>query len=794
MALQQTQIVSHLRSTLPFQDFSDDELQALAARVREHRYSANEVIYRRGAPPSALYIITSGQVRESAKDEAGREVFRTVFSPGDCFGCYALIRGQLQRATARAVGGTVLLQLPATEFGRLLAQYPELRERLLPSELAGCLRSMPVFRQLNDQAVINMANLIEEHTAKPEQVIFRAGEQDTPLYLIRMGQVELRGTGGERVLTAGNFFGQESVLLNKASSFSAMALTPVELYALPAEGFRWLLEAYPSLSDALDHPDVVGRLHKTPIFANLTAAQLRHLAGYVRWIHYPRGYMVTSQGHPGMSFFILDRGEAIIRSVDNLGRERPRAYLQAGQSFGETSLFVGDLRDASVEAITDTDWLVLHREDFKLAQSARPDIGRKLQLRPETLQRLDLPRFTWLQDGEIVIEQMRRHLIVAVQRLLLPLIIAVILMIVMAGGYLPRPVIWMVLALDVLYALWCYVDWRNDYLVITSQRVTHQEQVWPVSERRVEAPLRQVQDVSWTRGLMGNFLNYGRLQIQTAAPVGLIAFTFTPDPMGVKELILERVARARAGEQAERRESIRQNLDRRLEIGLELRVPKRAVSYDSVAGDRSPRRLNWQRLPLRPWLRRQEPDRITWRKHWFRLILRAWLPLLVCAFLVVSAIAVRFGRMPFIPSEPVFWLPWLLFAFISVFWLWWEYTDWGNDVYIVTNERIIDIEKKPLFFAEERREASLGMVQNVIANLPGPLAYLFNFGHVEIYTAAEIGRFDFMFVSNPREVQAEIFRRIEAYRTGEAQRQARQRQTEMAEWFEAYHRLTAGRS
>lgn len=794
MALQHAQIVSHLRSTLPFQDFSDDELQALAARVREHRYSANEVIYRQGAPPYALYIITSGQVRESAVDEAGREVFRRIFSPGDCFGCYALIRGQFQPATARAVSGTVLLQLPATEFGRLQAQYPELRERLLPSELAGCLRSMPLFRQLNDQAVMNMTNLIEERTAKPQQVILRAGEQDTPLYLIRMGQVELRGTGGERVLTAGNFFGEESVLLNRASSSSATALTPVELYALPAEDFRWLLQAYPDLRDALDPPDVVGRLRNTPTFANLTAAQLRHLAGYVRWVHYPRGYMVTSQGHPGMSFFILDRGEAIIRSVDNLGRERPRAYLQAGQSFGETSLFVGDLRDASVEAITDTDWLILHREDFKLAQSALPDMGRRLQLRPETQQRLDLPGFTWLQNGEIVIEQMRRHPIVVVQRLFLPLIIAVILLIVMAGRYLPRPMIWMLLAVDALYALWSYVDWRNDYLVITSQRVTHQEQVWPVSERRVEAPLRQVQDVSWTRGLMGNFLNYGRLQIQTAAPVGLIAFTFTPDPMRVKELILERVARARAGEQAERRKSIRQNLDRRLEIGLELRVPKRAVPYDSVAGDRSPRRLNWQGLRLGPWLRRQEPDRITWRKHWFRLILHAWLPLLVCAFLVVSAIAVGAGRIPFIPSEPVFWLPWFLFTFISVFWLWWEYADWGNDVYIVTNERIIDIEKKPLFFAEERREASLGMVQNVTANLPGPLAYLFNFGHVEIYTAAEIGRFDFMFVPNPREVQAEIFRRIEAYRTGEAQRQARQRQTEMAEWFEAYHRLTADRS
>jgi len=787
------QIVAHLQSMPLFEGFLAHELHELAGLLQERRYSANEVIFRQGDPPSALYIVVSGQVRESGVDQAGREVFRKTFGAGSCFGRYALILGQPQRATARAVGDVRLLQLPAREFDRLLAEHPELRERLLPLEVAGRLRAMPVFRELSDEEVANVADLIEEHEVAPQQVILRPGERDAPLYLIVSGQVQLRAAGREQVLTAGNFFGEEGVLTGRPSPVSATALTLVKLYGLPAEDFRWLLQTYPALRDALVHPDIVGRLRGTSTFANLTDEQLRHLAGYVRWVHYPRGRMVTSQGQPGMNFFILNRGEAVVRSVDERGQERPRAYLRAGDFFGETSLFVGDPRDVSVEAITDTDWLVLHREDFKLAQSALPDIAHRLRLRPETRRRLELPRFRWLQDGEVVVELVRRHPIIALRNLILPLVIALALLVPLAGGRFPRLPGWVLLALDFLFGLWCYFDWWNDYLVITSQRVTHREQIWPVSERRHEAPLRQVQDVNMTRGLLGSFLDYGHLQIQTAAPVGLIAFTFTPEPIRVQRLILERKARARAGERAERREIARRGLESRLETGLELRVPERAVPFEGTPVGGPPRRFRWPEWRPWPWLCRVEADRITWRKHWLRLISRIWRPLLTCLLLVGIAVIVGFKRVPFIRPEPAFWLPWLLVTFCALFWLWWEYTDWGNDVYIVTNEHLIDIEKKPLFFAEERRETSLGMVQNVIASIPGPIAYLFNFGHVLIYTAAEIGRFDFMYVPNPREVQAEIFRRIEAYRAREARRQAEQRQAEMADWFEMYHHLTAHR-
>ena len=789
------QIVAHLQSMPLFEGFSAEELQELAELLKEQqrRFAANQVIFHQGDPPLALYIIVSGRVHERGVDDKGKEVFRRTCGPGECFGRYAVVMDRPQRATARAVGDVQFLQLPSKDFSRLLARHPELRDRLLPLEVASHLRAMPVFRELSNEEVIHVAESVEEHALAPQEVILRAGQREPPLYLIAGGQVRLRIAGREEVLTVGNFFGGEGALKNKPSSESATALTSVELYALPDDELRWLLQAYPALRRALVRPDIVGRLRGTSIFAGLTDDQLRHLAGYVRWVHYPRGHMVTLQGQPGANFFILDRGEAVVRSADELGRDRPRGYMREGESFGETSLFVGDPHDVSVEATTPTDWLILHRNDFELAQSTRPDIKGQLKLRPETERRLKLRRPPWLEPGEAVVEQIRRHPIIALRNLALPFLIALVLLVLLIDGRLPPPLGWPLMALDVLVGLWAFVDWWNDSLVITPRRVTRWERIWPVYEGRREAPLRQVQDVRVARGLWGNLLNFGRLQIQTAATEGLIEFTFTPEPMRVQQLILDRVARARVPERAESRDIARRSLESRLDIGLELWVPSRAVPADTESGATSkpPRRPRGFKWTPWPWMTRVEDDRITWRKHWVRLLWRIWLPLLACGFLIYVAALVSLGRMPFIPSRLAFWVPWLVLAFLAFFWLWWEYTDWGNDVYIVTNERIIDVEKKPLFMAEERREASLGMVQNVNVRIPGPIAYILGYGHVYIFTAAEIGLFDFLFVPHPREVQAEIFRRIEAYRAREAQRRAAQRQAEMADWFEVYHRVIA---
>jgi uncharacterized membrane protein YdbT with pleckstrin-like domain len=121
-------------------------------------------------------------------------------------------------------------------------------------------------------------------------------------------------------------------------------------------------------------------------------------------------------------------------------------------------------------------------------------------------------------------------------------------------------------------------------------------------------------------------------------------------------------------------------------------------------------------------------------------------------------------------------------------WWLWIFDDWQNDIYQVTATRIIDVERLPLFFREERREASLGMIQNINLEIPGILGQLLNYGSVNIETAGA-GAFTFDYVADPRAVQSEIFRRVEAFRSQQRQAEAGRRRTELLDWFSVYDQV-----
>ncbi len=58
-----------------------------------------------------------------------------------------------------------------------------------------------------------------------------------------------------------------------------------------------------------------------------------------------------------------------------------------------------------------------------------------------------------------------------------------------------------------------------------------------------------------------------------------------------------------------------------------------------------------------------------------------------------------------------------------------------------------------------------------------------------IYTAGAEGRLDFQYVSNPKDVQAEIFRRVTAYEMNQRREQRRQQWEELPQWFAAYEEI-----
>ena len=127
-------------------------------------------------------------------------------------------------------------------------------------------------------------------------------------------------------------------------------------------------------------------------------------------------------------------------------------------------------------------------------------------------------------------------------------------------------------------------------------------------------------------------------------------------------------------------------------------------------------------------------------------------------------------------------------------WFWWEFADYRNDVYIVTDDRIIDIEMKPLGLNAKRREGGLEKVQNVVAKQNGIWATIFGYGDVVISTAASDEGFTFSMVPNPKYVQATVFHKLNQFRSRDERRRASSRQQELIEALSVYHQLRGGGS
>lgn len=80
---------------------------------------------------------------------------------------------------------------------------------------------------------------------------------------------------------------------------------------------------------------------------------------------------------------------------------------------------------------------------------------------------------------------------------------------------------------------------------------------------------------------------------------------------------------------------------------------------------------------------------------------------------------------------------------------------YNNDIFILTNHRIINIDQSG-FFTRRVSEAELENIQNVTYMIKGPIRSLLNFGDIEVATAGNTPGLVFRNVENPHFVQERI--------------------------------------
>ncbi len=135
------------------------------------------------------------------------------------------------------------------------------------------------------------------------------------------------------------------------------------------------------------------------------------------------------------------------------------------------------------------------------------------------------------------------------------------------------------------------------------------------------------------------------------------------------------------------------------------------------------------------------------RKHWITNV--GWL---IMSIILYSAptLTQKFSLFEMVPEnfKTVFYLVWYLIAtayFLESF------LTWFFNVYIVTDERIIDIDFYNLIY-KEISDANIDKIQDATLKMGGVVRVLFNYGDVLIQTASEVPNFEFLAVPYPDKV------------------------------------------
>ncbi len=540
--------------------------------------------------------------------------------------------------------------------------------------------------------------------------------------------------------------------------------------------------------------DLVKQLKQVPLFAELNRDDLKAVAKLTKREHYLAGNKICRQGQLGLTVYVVESGELRLLYVNPQGIEQEVGSLGPGDYFGETSLLLGEPRDATVEVVQDATLLYLNKDEFDQLLDERPSVLEALQMRPDVAKKRGAKHFKWQDPDEVVVISLHRHNVLLVRNLIFPCFVLLMILPSCTYWYLKSRsalalIVGTLLSLaPLLFILYLTIDHRDDIYIVTNKRVVRKEQVPWGRESRVEAPLRTVQDVQELQeGLLAQLFNFGDLIIETAGERAHVAFSDVPDPAETREAIFEQIRRVKAGAKAEERAAIRGDMQRHFGI-----LPPKEQAAAPVPSKKK-RRLKlkipmWLLVPftyILPPLRQERGDTITWRKHWVVLPKSIALPTLLI-------IVVTIGAVFLIRQTPSAWDSILIvYGVVTIFlfpWWLWRFDDWQNDIYQVTATRIIDVERLPFYLREERREASLGMIQNISLEIPGFLGRVLNYGSVTIETAGA-GAFTFDYVKDPRSVQSEIFRRVDTFQSKQRQEAAERHRNELLDWFAVYDQI-----
>ncbi len=544
-----------------------------------------------------------------------------------------------------------------------------------------------------------------------------------------------------------------------------------------------------------DIPKYAALLREHYLFKGLEESQIAHVVTRLVRVELNPGEVVISEGDVGESFYLIFWGK-VEETQRERGKQRHLDFLTEGDFFGEEALLFDRPRSATITVVEPTILLSLDRDEFYELLQSYPQIRKNLSATAESRELATKLHFEWVGEDEVIHLITRKHDFFLITSLIFPILlglgsIPVLLFGLSAGPSLfatgMKVVGFVGLVISVLFMFWNWLDWGNDFYLVTNQRVVWQERIVIFYYSRQEAPLTQVLSVNISRSWLGRMIGYGNVEVRTFT--GGILMRNMSNPQRFATFVED--FKVRAKHQMEDIE--KQNREKALKTSLgkdkvvEVTTPREAEKPKVDQNETKPAKPgSWQeKLQTFLQVRYERDGIITYRKHWFLLVGKTWQAALVFLFLAgFLAILIALGTSALAGSAEKI----LGVALFGAF-LWWgyNYLDWSNDIYQLAPDQILDIERKPLG-REEKKTAPLDSILSIQHTRDGIFQLLFNYGNVTI----NVGQTKFVFrgVYNPDQVQKDIADYIEVRRRKEMEGEEKRDRQKMADWFAIYHEQT----
>jgi CRP-like cAMP-binding protein len=537
-------------------------------------------------------------------------------------------------------------------------------------------------------------------------------------------------------------------------------------------------------------------LRRIHLFHDLGEEDLAAVAEQLQEQNHGRGDGIFGEGDEADRWYIIQRGAVRLSRVES--EDPPESInLVDGDYFGEGEALSGSDRRQDAKATEDTLLLCLPADDLTDLLKQMPALKKALDVAIASRRLAQRAHFDWLGPAEVVYFMARKHEVLLAQALSLPILALAVPLFLMAQFFLTRAFLPIFAAgvsslLIVVWIVWNVIDWGNDFYIVTNQRVIWLEKVVGIYDSRQEAPLSTILSVGVETDISGRMLDYGDLVVRTF--VGKIVFSHVSHPSEAARLVEEHWSRSKRSASRQEKEAMRNVLRRKM--GLPVQVDMQAVPQPEHVVTPSFYRRSMLKVIGSNWfkLRVEDGGNITYRKHWFVLIKQVTQPT-VAGLLVVAGVVARLLTLANTPgvrlidtskTPPVDTLmlvfPVLLLP-IAAWWIY-QYVDWRNDIYMVTSDQILDIDKKP-FGSQTRRSAPLENILSTEAERIGVAGYLLNFGTVYITVGG--ANLDFEDVMDPTGVQADVDRRREARVAMKKEMEAASERERMSDWLIAYH-------